>query len=54
MLDVYCTEPAQHLITAGEVQDVLDRDLSDVIELALIIARIGSNLDVNMFTRGTR
>ena len=25
----YCTDPAQHLLTAGQVLDDLDRDLSD-------------------------
>ena len=27
-LGPYCTDPAQHLITAGQDQDDLDRDLS--------------------------
>ena len=29
-LDLYCTDPAQHLISAGQGIDDLDRDLSDL------------------------
>ena len=29
-LDLYCTDPAQHLIVAGKDVDNLDRDTSDV------------------------
>ena len=29
-LDLYCTDPAQHLTTAGEDLSDLDRDLSDL------------------------
>ena len=29
-LDLYCTDPAQYLTTAGEDLDDLDRDLSDL------------------------
>ena len=32
-LDLYCTDPAQHLTTAGQDLDDLDRDLSDLSEV---------------------
>ena len=33
-LDLYCTDPSQHIITAGYDLDYLDRDLSDLSDLS--------------------
>ena len=33
-MDLYYTDPAQHLITAGWDLDDLDRDLSDLYDLS--------------------
>ena len=40
-LDLYYTDPAQHLITAGEDPDDLDRDLSDLSDLS--VRRVNDN-----------
>ena len=33
MLDLYCTDPAEHLVTAGDDLHYLDRDLSYVCSI---------------------
>ena len=47
-LDMYCTDPAQHLITAAQHLDALvqvgdvDRDLSDFWTLSSLVRALGS------------
>ena len=36
-LDMYYVDPGQHLTTAGEELDDLDRDLSDLSEVYLVV-----------------
>ena len=41
-LDLYCTDPAQPLTTAGGEQDDLDHDLSDLYDLSVRGVQIGT------------